>query len=150
VGAPTIVLAWLSSTFLFVTRAAFFTIATTLTIPVAFSIAFPVTVATVRSLAVRVGGIPFTVVSASPTTVPIPVSVSTIASFALTMVLTRRAVTLGVTVVVVRAFCKMGRRKEVSTMLWLSVSRRCAGRLAINRRRQGLSKLASWCGWNAP
>ena len=130
-GAPTVVLAGLSSTFLVVARASFLAIAATLTIPVAF----PVTVAAVWAFAV--GGVPFTVVSFSSATVPvpIPVSVSTIASFAVTMVLARRAVTLGITMVVVSAVCKMGERKEVSTMLWLSVSRRCGGRLAMNRRR---------------
>jgi hypothetical protein len=119
-GASTIVLAWLSSTFLVEARASsFLTIAATLTIPVAaFPITFPVAFAAVWAFAV--GGVPFTLVSFSPATVPVPVS--TIAPFALAMVLARRAVTLGFTVVMVRAFCKMGRRKEVSTMLWLSVS----------------------------
>lgn len=121
-GASTIVLARLSSTFLFVARASFLAIAaTTLTIPVAF----PVTVATVRALAV--GGVPLTILPFSPATVsvppvPIPVSVSAIAPFAVAMVPTRRTMTLGVSVVVVRAVCKMGRRKEVSTILdgcWL-------------------------------
>ena len=110
-GAPTIVLARLSSTFLVVAWASFLTVAATLTIP----LAFPVAVTAVRALAVR--RVPFTVISFSSATVPAPVSVSTVTPFAVTMVLTRRTVTLGVTVVVVRAFCKMGRRKEVSTIL---------------------------------
>jgi hypothetical protein len=124
-GASTIVLAWLSSTFLVVARASsFLTKAATLTISVA---AFPVAFAALCAFAV--GGVSFTLVSFSPATVPVPfpVSVSTIAPFTFAMVLARRAVTLRVTVVVVRAFCKIGRRKEVSTMLWLSVSRRRAG-----------------------
>ena len=115
-GASTIFLARLSSTFLFKARASFLTIAATLTIPVAFPIAFFVTVAAVRALAV--GGVPVTVFPFSPATVPVPVPVSTITPVAVAMVLTRRAVALGVTVmVVVRAVCKMGRRKEVSTIL---------------------------------
>jgi hypothetical protein len=87
----------------------FLTIAATLTVPVAF----PVTVAAVR--AVAVGGIPFTVFPFSPATVPVPVS--TIDPFA--MVLTRRAVTLGVTVVVVRAVSVSTMRFDCVCHGWL-------------------------------
>jgi hypothetical protein len=92
-------------------RAAFFTMTTALgttTIPIAVAAfwAFPITMR--ETLAV---------VSVPPAAVPVPVSfpvpVSTITSVA---VLARRAVTVRITVMMVRAVCKRGRRKEVSTV----------------------------------
>ena len=57
------------------------------------------------------------VVSFSPATVSVPVPFPTITSVAFAMVLARGAVTFRITVMMVRAFCEGERRKEVSTVL---------------------------------
>jgi hypothetical protein len=130
----------ISSAFFLMAGASFFAIAAAF----AVSVAVPFAVAAVRAFPVAVR-VAVTVLSFSPATVPIPIP--TITSFAVAMILARGAMTFRVTVVMVRTVCKRERRKRGEHDAgWLSVSRRCASRLAINRRGQGFSKLASWCG----
>jgi len=92
-----------SASFL-VAWAPFIAITTAFTVPVAIPITILFAVTAIWALT--------TVVSVSPATVPVPVPIAIPA-----MVLTRGAVTVRVTVMMVRAVYERERRKEVSTVL---------------------------------
>lgn len=100
----------LPSAFFFVPWASFVAVTTAFTVPVAI----PIAITTVWAFPITVR-ISVTVLSVSPATVPVPIPTITVA---VAMVLARGAVTFRVTVVVVmRAVCERGRRKEMSTVL---------------------------------